>query len=272
MTKETFLGFGLGLRHPHYQEIIDTKPNVDWFEIISENYINSHQGYWDYLSDLRQDYPIIMHGVSLSIGSIDKLDQNYLQRLKKLADYLEAPWVSDHLCYTAMHNNNTHDLLPIPYTEEALAHIIPRIHKIQDTLQRSFVFENASSYLEFGGSTISEPEFLNELCSKTGCKILLDINNVYVSSFNHNWDPYRYIDTILSDFIIQYHLAGFTHKKTHIIDTHDNHIADPVLDLFDYTLKTKGLYSAMVEWDDNIPDFPILLEELNKIRHRVKNL
>jgi uncharacterized protein (UPF0276 family) len=260
------LGFGLGLRAPHYDQVQEQRPAVGWFEIISENFIAAHRGYWDFLADLRKDYPIIMHGVSLSIGSTDPLDPAYLEKLSALADFLEAPWISDHLCFTGMQGANTHDLLPIPYTEEALRHLIPRIHHVQEAMRRPFVFENASSYLEFDGSTLSEPEFFQELCAATGCGILLDVNNVYVSSYNHGWDAKAYIDAVPAQSIVQYHLAGHTNKGSHIIDTHDAHVVEPVWELFRYAVQQKGRRSAMIEWDGNIPEFSVLLEEMERVR------
>jgi uncharacterized protein (UPF0276 family) len=268
----TQAGYGLGLRASHYEHILKHRPKLDWFEIISENYIDAHQGYWRMLADLRHDYQFVMHGVSLSIGATDPLDKSYLAKLKKLADFLEISWMSDHLCFTGMQNRNTHDLLPIPYTEEALAHVIPRVDAVQETLGRPIALENASSYLEFNGSQISEPEFLNELVKRTGCGILLDVNNVYISSFNHGWDAKDYIDAIPEQAIMQYHLAGHTNKKNHIIDTHDDYVADAVWDLFDYTLQTKGFKNTMIEWDDNIPDFEVLMAELEKAKARVNAL
>jgi len=266
------LGFGLGLRHQHYDEVLKNRPNVDWFEIISENYITAHSGYWDYLYDIRQHYPIIMHGVCLSIGSTSPLDENYLTKIKALAHHIDVPWISDHLCFTGVNGQNTHDLLPVPYTEEALKHIIPRIHKVQETLKRPFALENASTYLEFNSSTLTEPEFFQEICRQTGCGILLDVNNVYVSSFNHGWDAKTYIDNIPAEFIMQYHLAGHTNKTSHIIDTHNDYVADPVWDLFRYTLKTKGLRSTMIEWDEDIPELSVLISELDKARSCATNL
>jgi uncharacterized protein (UPF0276 family) len=260
------LGFGLGLRSPHYDEVMQDKPDVGWFEIISDNYLNAHKGYWDYLSELRSDYPLVMHGVSLSIGGVGKIDVGYLRKLKELAQVLEPSWISDHLCYSCIQKKYSHDLLPIPYTEEALGYVIPRIHKVQEAVGRPFVFENASSYVEFDGSTLSEPEFLTELVKRTGCGILLDVNNVYVSSHNHGWDAKAYIDAIPADSIAQYHLAGHTHQGKLIIDTHNDYVADPVWDLYHYTLKTKGMRSTMIEWDDNIPPFSVLMEELNRAR------
>lgn len=264
---KTNLGFGLGLRAPHYDTFLEDRPKeVAWLEIISENYMRAHLGYWEMLADLRQDYPFVMHGVALSIGSTDALDETYLQQLSALANHLEAPWVSDHLCYTGVQGEHTHDLLPIPYTEEALAHIIPRIHHVQEALGRAFVFENASTYLEFDGDTISEPEFLTELHQRTDCGILLDINNVHVSSTNHGWDAQGYIDAIPSEAIVQYHLAGHTDKGTHLIDTHNAPVIEKVWELFAYTLKTHGARSTMVEWDVDVPVFPVLLAELERAK------
>jgi uncharacterized protein (UPF0276 family) len=267
------LGFGLGLRAPHYETFLDERPkSVGWLEIISENYIHAHPGYWKMLADLRHDYPFVMHGVSLSIGSTDGLDADYLKSLRKLADYLEVAWVSDHLCYTGVNKENTHDLLPIPYTEEALKHLIPRIHKVQEALGRNLVFENASSYLEFNGSTLSEPEFLQALHKATGCGILLDVNNVYVSSFNHGWDAKTYIDAIPTDAIMQYHLAGHTNKETHLIDTHNAPVIDQVWELYRHTLQTKGFKSTMIEWDADIPAFEVLEAELGKAKTIAESL
>lgn len=260
------LGFGIGLRSPHYEEIRETRPKLGWLEIISENFMQAHAGYRQFLADMRQDYPLVMHGVSLSIGSTDPLGAEYLRKLRALADSLEVAWVSDHLCFTGVMGKNTHDLLPLPYTEEALAHLIPRIHQVQEALARPLVLENASSYLEWNGATISEPDLLAELHRQTGCGILLDINNVYVSSFNHGWDARAYIDAIPARAVVQYHLAGHTDKQTHLIDTHDAPVADPVWELFRYTLETKGLRSTMIEWDENIPPLPVVLAELDKAK------
>lgn len=261
------LGFGVGLRAKHYDVFLKDRPgSVNWLEIISENYIEAHRGHWRMLADLRHDYPFVMHGVSLSVGSTDAFDESYLQLLKKLADYLEVSWISDHLCFTGVNKINTHDLLPIPYTEEALKHVISRVHKVQEVVGRAFTFENASTYIEFDGSTLTEQEFFQELHKKTGCGILLDVNNVYVSSFNHGWDAKAYIDAIPADAIVQYHLAGHTNKGSHLIDTHDNHVVDEVWELFRYTLKTKGAKSTMIEWDASIPEFDVLEAELQKAK------
>lgn len=262
-----YIGFGLGLRAVHYDEILTTRPkSVDWFEIISENFIDSHSGYWDFLADLRRDYLIVMHGVSLNIGSKDPLNYEYLNKLKKLAEFLNPPWFSDHLCWTGINNKNTHDLLPVPYTKEMLYHISERVKQVQDTVGLPFIIENPSTYLEFNDSTIPEWGFMAELSQNSGCGILLDVNNVYVNCFNHGYDGKKYIDAIPSEKIAQIHLAGHHNYGTHIIDTHDNYVLSEVWDLYSYTIKNKGIKTTMVEWDDNIPEFPILLEEIGKAR------
>lgn len=262
-----YLGFGLGLRAKHYDVILETRPkNVDWFEIISENFIEAHKGYWDFLADLRRDYPIIMHGVSLNIGSADPLNQAYLTKLKALANFLQPPWLSDHLCWTGVSGKNTHDLLPVPYTPQILKHVTERIKHVQDFLQRPFILENPSTYLEFTESIIPEWEFLAEICKNTGCGMLLDINNIYVNSFNHGYDAKKYIDAISAESIAQIHLAGHHNFGTHIVDTHDAHVKDDVWDLYAYAIKTKGKISTMIEWDDNIPEFDVLLAEIGKAR------
>jgi len=261
------LGFGLGLRADHYDLVLKERPKtVDWFEIISENFIEAHKGYWDFLADLKRDYPIVMHGVSMSIGSTDPLNQNYLKKLKTLADFIEVPWLSDHLCWTGVNGKNTHDLLPVPYTEEAFDHIVSRIKQVQDTLGRRIVLENPSTYVEFAESSIPEWEFLARMSEDADCGLLLDVNNVFVSAFNHGYDAKKYIDAMPADRIVQIHLAGHQNFGTHIIDTHDGHVIDEVWDLYQYTIATKGKVSNMVEWDDHIPEFDVLVTELGKTR------
>jgi uncharacterized protein len=264
-------GFGLGLRADHYDTVLTAMhagqpPLVDWLEIISENFMEAHKGYWEFLSDIRQHYPIVMHGVSMSIGSTDALDMGYLKKLKALADFLQPPWLSDHLCWTGVQGRNTHDLLPVPYTEASLAHIVSRVKQVQDVLQRPLVLENPSSYLEFDESTIPEWEFMVRIAEQADCALLLDVNNVYVSAFNHGYDPKAYIDAIPADRIAQIHLAGHLNLKTHIIDTHDHHVIPEVWELYAYTLRSKGMIPTMVEWDDHIPPFDVLQAEVGKAR------
>lgn len=261
------LGFGLGLRADHYDTILATRPkNVDWFEIISENFIEAHTGYWDFLADLRADYPIVMHGVSMSIGSTDPLNREYLGKLKRLADFLKTPWVSDHLCWTGMAGKNTHDLLPVPYSEESLSHVIARIKQVQEFLGRRIVIENPSSYVEFNDSTMPEWEFLSRMCEGADCGLLLDVNNIYVSAFNHGYDASTYIDAVPADRIVQIHLAGHQNFGTHIIDTHDHPVLEAVWALYAYTIRTKGAVTTMIEWDEHIPPFETLAAELDKAR------
>lgn len=268
MTQQfPYLGFGIGLRDPHEDEILRNRPKeIDWLEIISENYIDAHEGYRKFLADLRKDYPIVMHGVSMNIGSTDPLDMEYLSRLKSLADFLEAPWVSDHICFTGMQRVNTHDLLPIPYTDEALKHLTSRIHRVQDTLGRPLVLENPSTYIQFTDDTMSEWEFIAELLKSAGCFLLLDVNNVYVSSVNHGFNPQTYISAIPPDRVVQIHLAGHLNKGDHIIDTHDHPVCDEVWRLYEYTVKRMGPKTTMIERDDDIPPLATLLAELNEAK------
>ncbi|NBO18316.1 MAG: DUF692 domain-containing protein [Proteobacteria bacterium] len=267
MSQYPQFGFGAGLRAPHYELFLSERPKaVEWLEILSDNYLHAHPGYLEMLAELRQDYPMAMHGVSLSIGSTDPLNEEYVRALRRLAQHVQAGWVSDHLCYTGVGGEQTHDLLPIPYTEEALAHVIPRIHKAQDILGQKLVFENASSYMEFSGNTLSEPEFLRALHEATGCGILLDVNNVFVSCFNHGWNAKAYIDAIPAQAVAQYHLSGHTDMGTHRIDTHDAPVIDEVWQLFSYTLSRIGPRSTLLEWDAQIPPFETLAAEVGKAR------
>lgn len=266
------IGFGLGLRADHYDHLLEQRPKqVDWFEIISENFMDAHPGYWEFLADLRRDYPIIMHGVSLSIGSSDPLDKTYLTRLRKLADFLDPPWFSDHLCWTGVQGRNTHDLLPVLYTEDSLAHIVDRIRRVQDAVGRPFILENPSTYLEFNASVIPEWEFLARMAEEADCGLLLDVNNVYVNCFNHGYDAKRYVDALPADRILQVHLAGHEHHGTHIVDTHDHPVIDEVWELYRHALRSKGMVSTMIEWDAHIPAFDALVAELDKARDVARN-
>lgn len=259
-----YLGFGLGLRFPHYSHVLKEKPPLGWFEIISENFMDAHPGHWEFLRDVRAHYPVVMHGVSMSIGSPDPINRDYVRKLKKLADFLETPWISDHLCWTGVAHTNTHDLLPLPYTEESLRHLVSRIREMEDMLERPLVLENPSTYLEFSASTMSEWEFIARMAEESGCGLLLDVNNVYVSSVNHRYDPREYINALPASHVVQIHLAGHLNKGTHIIDTHDNFVIDPVWDLYGYAIGKLGPVTTMIEWDEKIPEFDVLMEELNK--------
>lgn len=260
------LGFGLGLRTVHFDHILKHRPQVDWFEIISENFMDS-RGRPRYILDrIAEIYPVVMHGVSLSIGSTDPLDRDYLTKLKALAAATGARWVSDHLCWTGVASLNSHDLLPMPLTEQSLRHVAERIDEVQDVMERPFVFENPSTYAGFTASTMAEWEFLARLTDETGCGLLLDVNNVYVSSVNHDYDPEVYLDAIPTDHVVQIHLAGHTDCGTHIVDTHDHPVIDRVWELYRYTIDRIGPVSTLLEWDASIPPFPELHAEVLKAK------
>lgn len=266
------LGLGLGLRSQHYQHILNNDPIVDWFEIISENYINNHGFARHALEQIAAKRPIVMHGVSLSIGSTDPLNFDYLYQLKELAEWLQPQWISDHLCWTGFNGINTHDLLPVALNEESLQHIAERILQVQDYLQRPLILENPSSYLEYNISTIPEWEFLNELTQRTNCGILLDVNNVYVSSFNHGYDPMLYINGIRHESIVQVHLAGPTLVNGLLIDTHDQAVVPKVWELYSQLHQLTGGVSTLLEWDANIPDYPDLVKELFKAKEAIQGI
>lgn len=266
------LGFGLGLRAKHMPYIVEHRPAVDWFEIISENYMDTGGKPRRNLARIAEHYPIVMHGVSLSIGTVDPLNSEYLHKLKTLIDDINPAWVSDHLCWTGVAHKNTHDLLPVPYTEEALKHIVQRIRQVQDVLGRSIALENPSTYLEFNSSSMPEAEFIARMAEDSGCNLLLDINNVYVTCYNHRLDAKSYLDNLPLDSVIQIHLSGHTNKGTHIIDTHDDHVVDDVWNLYKYVVQKAGRTpNTMIEWDDKIPEFPVLFAEMEKARAAVKS-
>lgn len=261
------LGLGLGLRHVHFDYILKHWPAVDWFEVISENFIDS-QGRPRYVLDkIAERYPIVMHGVSLSIGSTDPLNFEYLGKVKKLAKEVQPQWVSDHLCWTGVLGVNAHDLLPVSLNETVLKHVVQRIKVVQDFLERPLILENPSSYVSFQADTISEWDFLSQMAEEADCGLLLDVNNVYVSAFNHDFDPINYIRSLAHDRIVQFHLAGHSHCDTHIIDTHDHKVVDGVWELYRLAYQLTGGVSTLLEWDANIPAFPILLEELHKAKN-----
>jgi len=261
------LGLGLGLRHVHFDHILQHWPTeVDWFEVISENFMYSHGRQRHVLRQVAERYPVVMHGVSLSIGSTTPLDRDYLRALKALAEELQPAWISDHLCWTGVLGTNTHDLLPLPLTEESLVHCVARVRDVQDTLGRPIVLENPSTYLGFTGSTLSEPAFLTALVNETGCGLLLDVNNCYVTCFNHGLDPVAYLDTFPMGSVVQMHLAGHTHRGTHIIDTHDRAVVGAVWELFRLAWPRTSHASTLLEWDGNIPSFDVCVAELHKAR------
>ena len=263
---EHFLGFGLGLRTDHYVDVVETRPPVDWFEILSENYMVEGGKPLHFLDQVREHYPMVMHGVSLSIGGTDPLDFDYLARLRALAERVEPHWVSDHLCFTGVHGVNMHDLMPLPYTEETIRHVAERIRTVQDYLDRQILIENVSSYLTWQQSAISEWEFYSAVVQEADCLMLLDINNIFVSARNHHFDPREYLDGVPAGRVRQFHLAGHTEQGTIVVDTHDQPVVDGVWELYGHAIERFGPVSTMIERDDNIPPLPDLLAELDQAR------
>jgi hypothetical protein len=258
------LGAGVGLRNQHFPYLMRHDPPVDWFEIISENFIDNFGYARHVLERVAAARPVVMHGVSMSIGSTDPLDWDYLKSLKALAEFVRARWVSDHLCWTGVAGVNTHDLLPMPLNEESLRHVTGRVRQVQDFLGRPLVLENPSTYLEFKTSTIDEWDFLSELARETGCGLLLDVNNVYVSGYNHGFDPEHYIRSLPHEAVVQIHLAGPADCGRYLVDTHDQPVPAPVWELYRLAQELTGGVSTLLEWDANIPDFPELVAELRK--------
>lgn len=265
------LGFGLGVRPAHYEALLGEHLGaVSWLEALTENYLVPGGKPLHYLERLRAHYPVVLHGVSMSIGSVDPLDLDYLDSVRALASRIEASWVSDHLCWTGIDGANLHDLLPLPYTEEALLHVTRRIEEAQHRLQRRLVVENVSSYLTYRSSEMTEWEFLKELAERADCLLLVDINNVYVSSVNHGFDPHAYLAHLPPARVQQFHLAGHRNCGTHLIDTHDEPVCEEVWALYAHALARFGERSTMIERDDNIPELPALLAELDRARRIAK--
>jgi uncharacterized protein (UPF0276 family) len=260
------LGHGVGLRRDHFERVLAGETRIDWFEIISENFMVKGGRPLHVLERVRRDYPVVMHGVSLSIGTTDPLDADYLDQLATLAERIEPAWISDHLCWTGVGGHNTHDLLPLPYTEEALAHVVTRVDAVQERLGRPIALENASTYLTFAGSTIPEWEFLAEVANRAGCGILLDVNNVYVSARNHGFDPEKYIAAIPPERVWQIHLAGHSDRGSHLLDTHSREVCDDVWDLYRSATRRVGAVSSLVEWDEDIPEWDVLEAENERAR------
>ncbi|HLD16545.1 MAG TPA: DUF692 domain-containing protein [Coxiellaceae bacterium] len=262
-----FLGFGIGLRPCHYQTILDhCPPDIDWFEIVSEDYMVPGGTPLHYLDAIAERFPIVMHGVSLSIGSVDPLNAVYLKDLKRLRDRIKPRWISDHLCWTGVDGYNTHDLLPLPYTESCLMHVAERVDQVQNFLGEPLILENPSSYVSYTQSTMSEWEFLTRLVEKTRCEILLDINNIYVSSFNHNFNAQDYLKGVPSKAVKQFHLAGHKHCSNYIIDTHDQPVIEEVWKLYHQAIQYFPNASILIERDDQIPPLEELVEELKRAK------
>ncbi len=258
------LGIGVGLRTVHYPHILEQRPEVDFFEVLSENYMDTGGRPLWVLDQVSERYPVVLHGVSMNIGSTDPLNRLHLTKLKALAARTRAAWVSDHLCWTGVTGRNTHDLLPLPLSEETLRHVVSRVREVSEILERPLVLENASTYAEFTSSSMPEWEFFGRLMDDADCGMLLDVNNVYVSAFNHGFDPEAYIDSIDPTRVTQYHLAGHTNKGTHIIDTHNDFVIDEVWQLYRRSVGRTGNVSTLLEWDADIPDFDVVHAEARK--------
>jgi len=265
-SKPLYLGFGLGLRPQHYSEILEGRWPIDWFEIISENFMVPGGRPIAVLEKIRACYPVVMHGVSLSIASTAPLDMDYLAGLKALARRVQPKWISDHLCWTGVHGVNLHDLLPIPYTREALNHIVSRVQKVQEVLGREIALENVSTYVRFEHSEMAECDFITELTRRTGCWLLLDINNVFVNAFNHGYNALTFLNDIPVDPVVQFHVAGHSDMGSHLIDTHDRPVRDEVWDLYRSALKRFGPVSTMIERDEDIPPLAEVVAELSYAR------
>ncbi len=264
--RQPFCGFGLGLRPTHYRDFQAAAQPVDWLEVISENYMVQGGKPLAMLDTVRDRYPVVMHGVSMSLGSVGELDGDYLARLKALARRIDPLWISDHLCWTGVHGVNLHDLFPLPYTGEAVRHVASRIRRVQDTLERRIVIENVSSYLSYADSAMPEWEFITAISEEADCLLLLDVNNIHVSSVNHGFDARAFIDGVPGHRVQQIHLAGHSDMGDHLIDTHDEPIADAVFDLYGYACRRLGAVSTMIERDEDIPPLAVLVDELDRVR------
>jgi len=260
------LGHGVGLRREHFERVLEGPTHVDWFEVVSENFMVEGGRPLDVLDRVRRDKPVVLHGVSLSIGSTDPLDRDYLARLRALADRVEPAWLSDHLCWTGVGGHNSHDLLPLPYTEEALDWVCDRVLASQDSLGRRIALENVSTYLEFADSPLREWEFLAEVSKRTECGVLLDVNNIYVSACNHGFDASEYIAAIPEPAVWQIHLAGHSDHGTHLLDTHSRPVCEEVWQLYREATARFGAVATLVEWDEEIPPFEELEAQSERAR------
>lgn len=266
------LGFGVGLRKQHVPQIWTQHEGVDFFEILSDNFMGLYGWKKETLQKAKEIMPIIMHGVGLNIGGIDPLNQDYLTHLKALIDFIDPPYFSDHLCYTSAFGVEYHDLIPLVFQKEVANHVSQRIQQVEDYCQKPFVIENPSYYMVMPESKMTEIDFINEVLMQSHCGLLLDINNVYVNAMNHGYDPYQFIDQIPPDHVFQYHIAGHFKGKHFIIDTHGDFIIEEVFELFQYTWKTIGPRSTLLEWDNDVPALNVLLEENMKVRQSIQSI
>ena len=264
MERFAKLGSGIGLRPPHYEAAAAGQIGVDWLEVITENFMVAGGNPRRVLRAARAHYPIVLHGVSLSLGSVDPLDEAYLERLSALAAEIEPAWISDHLCWSSFGGHSAHDLWPLPYTEEALAHVARRIARVQERLGRRILVENVSNYLTFRDSTMTEWEFLSALAARADCGLLLDVNNVFVSARNHGFDPIAFLDGVPRARVGQFHIAGHSDEGTHLLDTHDHPVCDDVWALYRHAVRSFGARSTLLERDDDIPSLDELCAEARR--------
>jgi uncharacterized protein (UPF0276 family) len=262
------LGIGVGLRVPHYATVFETRPAMDWFEIISENFMVAGGRPRANLDRALESYRLVQHGVSLSIGRPEPLDFEYLGKLKALCERTATPWVSDHLCWTGAHGVDLHDLLPLPYTDEVVRYVADRARIVQDFLERPLALENVSSYLTYTQSTLTEWEFVSAIAEEADVGLLLDVNNIYVSSENHGFDPHAFVDGVPAERVVQIHLAGHTRFEKYIIDTHSGPVIDEVWRLYERAIARCGSVSTLIEWDDDIPTFDVMMAEAARARAR----
>lgn len=258
------LGIGVGYRVPHYREVVEEQPEMDWFEVLSENFMVDGGSPRHWLRELAKHYPLVLHGVATSLGG--EGDPEHLRRLVELVREVRPPWISDHLCFTGSHSANAHDLLPLPYTLEVRDHVIRRIQQVSRAVDVPYAVENVSSYLTWKASDVPEWQFLTQVVEGADCGILLDVNNIFVSSVNHGFEPLEYIDNIPLDRVMQIHLAGHSIQEGYRLDTHDGPVCDEVWDLYAAIIERMGSVSTLIEWDGNVPSFARLQEEANRAR------
>lgn len=264
ISTNSITGVGIGLRSRHYQEILDSRPAIPWFEVLSENYFGAGGLPIYHLERIRENYPVTLHGVGMSLGSADPLNFDYLTRLKKLAEKIEPVYISDHLAWISIDGRHVHDLLPLPYTEEALTHFANRVGQVQDYLGRRLLIENPSSYMAFKDVDMTESVFLQELVKRADCDLLFDVNNVYVSGKNHGFDPVEYLHALPAHRVREIHLAGYEEQDNYLFDTHGYRVHPPVWELYKETIRHLGPVPTLIEWDTDIPEFEVLVDEADK--------
>lgn len=263
-SQKDIQGCGIGLRMEHFEDIEQQQPDIPWFEVLSDNYLLEGTTQRDFLYSVRENYPVTFHGVGLSIGSTDPLNQDYLKRLKQLKNEIQPAWISDHLCWTSAHGIVTHDLIPLPYTDSVIKHIVERVLQVQDYLGESLVIENVSSYLQFKSTEMTEWDFINEITRQADCRLLLDVNNIYVSSQNHQFDATEYLFAMPKERVAEIHLAGYEDRGTHLLDTHSRPVTPPVWELFKKAVEHVGDVPVLIEWDNDIPALERVIEEADK--------